>query len=365
MVPWGAVSFRRALVVGLALAACGGPGGPRAGAPAGGGDGGAAEARGQLPSERERQDDPSASTIEPFAPTSGPGDAPVPFVRDERSSRLEVSLPHGRARELWRAKLEGDKREACRACSLHDRSFVLTAGNRVAVVDGDAWQLFDTWGRRIGQGKIEGGAVRLDRAGGTIVADDTRPTDLPARTRVASHAGLVVTVDDGAVHAGERSIEGKFEAFDVAIDEAQVACVPVRQGKDLVLWTIPLVASGSIGRQKIPFAARRALGPPVLGKRLRVLVLDTGLVALGPDGKKVWERRGFAPSGGVSVTADDVALVADGGRIFAIDPRGKSEEVWGHPGDPDRDVVFVSPPILSGQKVLYVVSGSSLHAIVF
>ena len=359
MVPFGDVGFRRAFLVGvLGACACGGPPAPRLGPS--GADAGVAAGRSELPSERERQEDPSASTIEPFAPTSGPGDAPVPFVRDERSSRLDVPLPRGRARQLWRAKLDGEKREACRACSLRDRSFVLTAGNRVAVVDGDAWQLFDTWGRRVGQGKIEGGALRLDRAGGTIIVDDTRPADLPARTRVASRGGLVVTVEDGAVHAGERSIEGKFEAFDVAIDDSSVACVPVRQAKDLLLWTIPLVASGSIGRQKIPLSARRVLGPPVLGKRVRVLVLDTGMVALGPDGKRVWERRGFVPSGGVTITADDVALVSDGGRIFAVDPRGKTEDVF-----VDRDAGFVSPPILSAQKTLYVVSGSSLYALAF
>jgi hypothetical protein len=101
------------------------------------------------------------------------------------------------------------------------------------------------------------------------------------------------------------------------------------------------------------------LGPPVLGKSLRVLVLDTGLVALGLDGKRIWERRGV-PSGGVSITADDHVLVADDGKVLAMDPKGRATELFALPG-----VVFVTPPILDASGVLFVASGQALHALSF
>jgi hypothetical protein len=300
-----------------------------------------------------------AARADPFVATSGPGDAPVAYVRDERSSRLDVPLPKGPLREQWRVPLGPPRREPCRGlCPPLQASFVLAAGNRVAVAGADAWVLFDTSGHRLDGGRIEAGGVRLDRASGLLVPDDTRSADLPADAKVAAKNGLVVMVKNGAVHVGERALEGRFDALDVAIDEAGFACVVVRQGDDLLLWTVPVSSGTGIGRQRIPGSARRALGPPVLGKSLRVVVVETGLVALGLDGKRVWEHRGL-PTGGVSITADDHVLVADNGKVFSIDPRGRVSDLFVANG-----VVFVTPPIINVAGTLFVASGDSLHALV-
>mgnify|MGYP001038461348 CR=1 FL=1 len=298
---------------------------------------------------------------EPFQPTSGPGDAPVAFVRDEKSSRLDVALPLGRAREVWTVPLHGPRRAPCRfSCSPGQGTFVLAAGNRVAVTGPDGWVLFDTNGRRAGEGKSEGREVRIDRVSGMVVEDETRSPDLSPDVRIASHERTVAMVKNGGVYVGERAIEGRFDTFDVSIDDgSKVAFVPVRQGDDLVMWMIPLDANGSIGRHKIPGRAKKVLGPPVLGKRLRVLVLDTGILALGLDGKRVWERRGV-PSGGISITSDDHVLVADGPKVSAIDPRGRETEIWS-----GGDVVLVSPPILDASGLLLVASEEALHALAF
>ncbi len=304
---------------------------------------------------------------EPFHATSGPGDAPVSYVRDERSSRLDVALPKGHAagHELWRAPLEAQRLKPCRGlCPSLQASFVITAGNRVAVVGGDPlqWTLFDTTGRKVDSGKVESAsnAVRLDRASGAVVPDETRAPDLPEDAKVAAHKGLVVMVKTGGVHVGERAIEGRFDAFDVAIDEREVACVVVRQADDLMLWTVPLAASGGIGRQRIAgTASRRLVSPPILGKSLRVLILDSGMIALTLDGKRAWERRSI-PTGGASMMSDDHLLVADNGKILDVDPRGKSTEIYA-----DNDVVFTTAPILSANGTLYVASGELLHAISF
>jgi hypothetical protein len=340
-----------------AMAACGGPNRPS-------------------PNVKEKvttAEQPPPSTItrsreeaEAFKPTSGPGDAPTIYVRDERSSRLDVKLPKGgKAKEEWTQPLGGTaKRLPCRGlCTPMQASFVLAAGNRVAVAGAEEWVTFDTNGRGVDRGKIEApsGQVRLDRAAGTIVPDETRAADLPADAKVAARNGLVVLVKNGGVFVGEKAIEGKFDAFDVAIDEAGYACVLVRQADDLLMWTVPVDNKGSIGRQKLPGGAanarKRVLGPPVLGKNLRVVQLDTHALALSLEGKKIWERKGV-PTGGMSITADDHVLIADNGKVLAIDPKGKTTELWS-----SKDAIFVTPPILNASGMLFVASGESLHAV--
>ncbi len=288
----------------------------------------------------------SREEVEAFTPTSGPGDAPTPYVRDERSSRLAAPLPRGRAKEEWSAP-HGIK-----------PSFVLVAGNRYAVTGADAWVLFDGRGNRVDGGKKEAN-VRLDRASGAIINDDSRAIDLPPDAKVAVRNGLAVMVKSGAVYIGERAIEGKFEAFDVAIDESDVACVAVQQKNELSLWTVPIASSAGIGRQRIGGRAHRVLAPPVLGKNLRVLVLDTGIVALGLDGKRVWERK-RVPTGGVTITSDDHVLIADNAKVIAVDPRGKTKDLW-----VGKDVIILTPPVVTATGSLLVASSELLHVISF
>jgi len=121
---------------------------------------------------------------------------------------------------------------------------------------------------------------------------------------------------------------------------------------------VPIAGNATIGRHKLG-ARRRSIGPPVLGKSMRVVVLDTGIVAFGLDGKKLWEHRGV-PTGGVSITSDDQVLVADGNKVLAIDRKGRTTELWS-----GADVVFVTPPVINAEGLLLVASSTSLHAIAF
>lgn len=290
---------------------------------------------------------------DPYQASSEKGvDAPVPYVRDERSSRLELPAPKTRGKEAWRAPLAlGD------APPIH-ASFVLAAGNRAVVVGTESWVLFDTKGVRIAGHEKEALAIRVDRASGAVVPDETRSADLPPDSKVAAHDGLVVMVKNGGVYVGERAIEGTFEAFDLAIDEKGIANVIVKQKADLSLWTVPIAGNTAIGRHKIG-ANRRSIGPPVLGTKTRVVVLDTGVAAFGLDGKKLWEQKGV-PTGGVSITSDDRVLIADGNRVVAVDAKGKKTEIWSAP-----DLTLVTPPILNASGLLLVASGSFLHGVAF
>ena len=351
---------RRVPLILLLLAGCGGG----AAAPKSAGErveqGVPAKGEASRPSRSEAAVVRDDAKADPFHATSGPGDVPIPHVREERSSRLDVPLPKGRAKEEWRVPLGSPQREPCPdPCPPLKAAAVLSAGNRVAVTGPDGWALFDTSGHRIDAAKADGASKRLDRASGLVVSDETRSADLPAEAKVAAKKGLVVMVHGGGIHIGERAIEGRIEALDVAIDEAGLACVVVRQGDDLHLWTVPLASGGGIGRQRISQGPRRVLGPPVLGKSLRVLLLDTGIIALGADGKRMWERRGV-PTGGVTITSDDHVLIADNAKVLAVDPRGRTTELYSAP-----DAVFVTPPILNASGVLFVASGRFLHAVSF
>lgn len=279
-------------------------------------------------------------------------DAPVPYVRDERSSRLDLPAPKARGKEAWRAPLAlGD------APPIH-ASFVLAAGNRAVVMGTDSWVLFDTKGVRIAGHEMDAPNIRIDRASGAVVPDDSRAADLPADSKVAAHDGLVVMVKNGGVFVGERNIEGVFEPFDLAIDEKGIANVLVKQKEDLALWTIPIASNAAIGRHKIG-PKRRSIGPPILGPKTRVVVLDTGIIAFGLDGKKLWEQKGV-PTGGVTITNDDQTLIADGNRVVAVDHKGKRLEIWSAP-----DLTLVTPPIINASGLLLVASGSFLHGVAF
>jgi hypothetical protein len=93
---------------------------------------------------------------------------------------------------------------------------------------------------------------------------------------------------------------------------------------------------------------------------VRVLVLDTGLLAIGLEGKRLWERRGLLPTGGVTITSDDVVLVADKDRVVSIDARGQLTEVF-----VAKDLVFVTPVVINASGVMFVASGELLHAVGF
>lgn len=326
---------------------------------------------------------------EPYVAVASTSDVVAPFVRPERSSRLAVPLPKGRARERWSAALDPKL----------DPVFVLCAGTRI-VVQGRAagpptsrvgpFALLDTNGRRIQTGFFGGDLVHLrptagiffgvgatesasahTLAAGTLVPDALRGADLhdlrgPNATSVVSHEGTRVTVQPSGVEiepvgggAPRTVVEPPVEALDASIDDLANLHVLVRQDKDLALWTTPL-AGGSVGRVRIgPLRRNRADTPPIVGGTLRVVVLDDRLVAYGRDGRLLWERKG-ALTGGATLTSDDRLLVASDAKILAIDPAGRATEIASAPKE-----VFLTAPILTANGLLVVASGSAVHAYAF
>jgi len=302
---------------------------------------------------------PKAASPEPFRASSGATDPSFRYVRPERSSRLDLPLPKGRASEAFRAPLEVALAPA----------FVLAAGNRVAAVGRIGYALFDDRGVAVDKGALDPAVadVHVDRGSGAVVASpDPRVDRLDGAAHAAVHGETVAVASPGSLRVIDRGgevrsiIDGAFDALGLAIDAGGVAHALVRLDGELALWSAPLTV-GSLGRQRLGKLRRsRAETPPVLGKELRVLVLDDRILALGNDGKKLWERPG-AVTGGVSVTADDRLLVANDGVVLAIDPAGRASKVV----DAGRATVFVTPPILTASGLLVVASGTALHGFAF
>jgi hypothetical protein len=184
--------------------------------------------------------------------------------------------------------------------------------------------------------------------------------------RAATRGSVHVFVQDAGVEIDDRVagrqrtvVEPPVVPLDAAIDEDGNLQLIVRQGQDLALWTTPL-GVGSTGRIRVgPLRRDRAAVPPVAGKMVRVLVLDDRLLAIAPDGKTLWERKG-ALTGGATLTADDRLLVASDSKILAIDPAGHATEIVTAPKE-----VFLTPPIVTGAGLLLVASGNALHAYAF
>lgn len=328
----------------------------------------------------------------PFEAIASPGDVVAPFVRPERSSRLAVALPKGRARERWALPLD----------TKVDAKFVVCAGSRI-VVQGrpiadrehpgyvsTPFVLLDTNGTKIATGQLGGDLVRLVPEAGKLYAiggsgmptawqlsdgvsnpdklssDDPRGAGGTLGTRAASHDGTFVFIQPTGVEIDARKsgqqrtvVEPPVQPLDLAIDDDANLHVIVRQGQDLALWTTPL-AGGSVGRIRIgPLRREHVAVSPILGKAVRVIVLDDRMVAIAPDGKTLWERKGVL-TGGATITSDDRLLVATDAKIVAIDPSGRASDIASAPKE-----IFLTPPVLTASGLLLAASGSMLHAYAF
>jgi len=372
----------------LALfSACGG-GAPPVSDPAGGNAGAASQTAPPFSSSSTATEAP-----ESFEQAASPSDVVAPFVRPERSSHLAVALPKGRARERWMLAFDPKLDPKL------DPAFVVSAGTRI-VVQGrpfgpatarqSAFVLLDTRGHRIAGDLLDGELVRLEPAAGKLYgiggaappaawqladgahgpdklgADDPRSVQGSLAVRAATHGGTHVFMQDAGVEIDDRVagrqrtvVEPPVVPLDGAIDDAGNLHIVVRQDRDLALWTTPL-GTGSTGRIRIgPLRRDRSAVPPIVGKVVRVLVLDDRLLAIAPDGKTLWERKG-ALTGGATLTADDRLLVASDAKVLAIDPAGRATELVSAPKE-----VFLTPPIITGAGLLLVASGSALHAYAF
>jgi hypothetical protein len=328
-----------------------------------------------------------------FEAVATPLDVVAPWVRPERSSRLAVALPKGKLRERWTFALDPKL----------DPAFIVTAGTRILVQGrgrpdpahagfvNAGFVLLDTKGHKIASDDLGGNLARLEPDAGKVYAlggsgmptawaladgarspdklsgaDDPRSAQGSLAVRAATHGRTHVFVQTSGVEIDNRAngtqrtvVEPPVVPLEAAIDDDANLHVLVRQDKELALWTTPL-SGGSVGRIRLgPLRRDRADVPPILGKTVRVVVLDDRMLAIAQDGKTLWERKG-ALTGGATMAADDRLLVASDTKLLAVDPNGRATELGAAPKE-----IFLTPPVLTGTGMLLVASGTTLHAYAF
>jgi hypothetical protein len=278
------------------------------------------------------------------------------FIRAERSSQLAIPIPKGKPRVRWVTPIEGEGRATAlllgrKSIVVQGKSFLVTFGS-----DGKVKTRANT------RESPNRGVVSIDPETGTIGASLGGDDEPPG---AAVHDGRTVYAEKGGIKAIENEtkrelIEGAFEVLGLAIGTNGDVQAVVKQKNDISLWTIPK-SGGSIGRVKIPVAPRAFLRqPPVLGNTMRVLVLEDSVLALAPDGKKLWEQR-LQTTGGATIGSDDRVLVAAGARIVVIEPGGALTELYKAPAG----TTFVTPPVLGTSGFLFCAAEKDLHALSF
>ena len=107
-------------------------------------------------------------------------------------------------------------------------------------------------------------------------------------------------------------------------DDAGWLHLVVDAGGKRELWIVTPEGSRNV-RVELKPDHSSPVGPPAIGYDHRVFLWTSQLVAaFSPEGTHLWDRA--IPGGirGLTVAPDGNVLVAAGGRVYAVDPAGKS-----------------------------------------
>src|SRR5262249_43624478 len=121
------------------------------------------------------------------------------------------------------------------------------------------------------------------------------------------------------IHA---DLKDSFEPIRMSLDETGRIYLVVRVKGQPALWLLTSKGERQLS-VPLPVDLQYLLTPPVIGYDHRVfLCAPNHLVAIGPDGRRAWEQTPKQAMGGISATADDQLLVADGRELAVFDATG-------------------------------------------
>ena len=154
-------------------------------------------------------------------------------------------------------------------------------------------------------------------------------------------------------------LEGDFVPVALSLDEASrvYLVADTRQGR--ALWVLT-----PEGQRTSAFTAPAGFqigsAPPLVGYNHRVyLIGDRRVIAVGPDGKLLWERTAEAPVAGAVTTADNQLLVAAGGAITAWNAAGEPRVLYRLDSD-----ALQTAPVLTSRGELLAASRTKLYCLV-
>lgn len=181
--------------------------------------------------------------------------------------------------------------------------------------------------------------------------------------RAAVHDGRLVLATGDRLYSADRDLRlqteltGEFEPLSLSLDETLRAYMVVATENGRFLWVVSpegqRVMSFPVPADTPPLST-----PPIVGYDHRVyLVGGDRLLAVGVDGKLLWQRAGAAIAGAV-VTADGHLLVAAGSELLDIAADGAVTVLHATRGDALR-----TAPVPRGDGEVLVASDEALYCL--
>lgn len=151
----------------------------------------------------------------------------------------------------------------------------------------------------------------------------------------------------------EGDLEGDFTPVAMSLDERGHAHLVVQAKGTSALW----VLDPSTGERSVsaPLPAEPTTIPPLVGWDHRTYVLlQTGVVAIEPDGREAWTVSTAAAPVGATITRNGLLLVAVGSQVLLVEADGRSR-VAIDVGEP-----LATAPVLVSDRELLVASAGQL-----
>lgn len=176
---------------------------------------------------------------------------------------------------------------------------------------------------------------------------------------VATGGGdVVMAAPDHVYRASARlevidDLEGDFTPVTLSLDERGHAHLVVRTKGTNALWVLdPKTGERSVS---VPLRGEPTSIPPLVGWDHRTYVLvQTGVVAIEPDGREAWVVSTAQAPVGATIARSGVLLVSVGSQVLQIEPDGRSR-VAIDVGEP-----LATAPVLVSERELLVASASTL-----
>jgi hypothetical protein len=246
------------------------------------------------------------------------------------------------------------------------RLFIAPIGSRLALVSTEIWR--DPGTPEPNRSMIEiidvahAQPITPAAPSGALVVDVlVRPSRL---LLAAMHAGSIALATDNYLCLLDLDLKiqqvftGAFEPLAMSLDEAGRMYVVAQVNGRAQLWLVTPKGDRSYSFA-LPEGITSVNAPPIVGYDHTVYLLAGRLIlAVGQNGKLLWQHSASAPIGGAVAMADGRLLVAEGDAVAVFDGEGGRRVVYSIPGHP-----LMAAPILTSGGELLLLTRDTLYSV--
>jgi hypothetical protein len=172
---------------------------------------------------------------------------------------------------------------------------------------------------------------------------------------VAAVRGHLLVTNSGLDIRGNYTAD--FKPGALSLDESGRIYMLVNVNDRLAVWAITHEGERIWTYQFTPEQVIVPM-PPAVDYAHRVFMHTAdSVIAIGPDGKLLWEKRVRGPIAGLAVTTDDQTLVSTGSTLTALDPKGEPRTIQVF-----KDVLN-TPPAMAANGDILVASSKRLYCL--